>query len=122
MADDDVTIQKLQFPDERGGLTLQARSPAFAVLLAEVALMFTEGKGVNYVELALGSPDPKIGNLRVVIQREAGKTPAQRATELLEALKDYGAHKRSCDSFDAPSRPCTCGLDRIITQTGDSLP
>lgn len=86
---EEVKVQSIQFPDETGGLTLQAKHPAFAVLAAQCVKMFKESGGVNYVEWRLSSDDPGFGIFTVVIQRDQGKTPAQRVSELQNQIVKY---------------------------------
>lgn len=81
---DDVKIVKMEFPDEKGGISLTARSPAFA---AECVKMFKEDGGVNYVEWRMSAGEPGFGIFTVCIQREAGETPAQQNGRLREELR-----------------------------------
>lgn len=81
-----VTITKIQYPDPDGGIMLQARSPAFAILAAECIKLFKETGGVNYVEWRLGCEDPTFGTFKVIIQREAGETPAMQNVRLRAEL------------------------------------
>lgn len=82
----EVMLQKIEFPDEKGGLTLAARSPAFAALVHECAKLFREEKGVNYCEWTMNSPDPAFGMFTVMIQRKAGITAAEKASKYKAAL------------------------------------
>jgi hypothetical protein len=101
---DDVKIVKMEFPDEKGGISLTARSPAFAAFANECVKMFKEDGGVNYVEWRMSAGDPGFGIFTVVIQREAGETPAQQNGRLREELRlanlqirEYQAAVRKCD-------------------------
>lgn len=78
----DVAINRIQFPDEKGGLSLTATHPGFAALSAECVRLFKESKGVNYVEWTMQSGDPEFGIFDVIMQRKTGVTPAQKAAAL----------------------------------------
>jgi len=79
---DEPKITKMQFPDEKGGLTLAAKHPAFAVLASECMRLFRESGGINYCEWTMESADPDFGQFTVTIQRKKGKTQAEVSTEL----------------------------------------
>jgi hypothetical protein len=86
----DVEIKRIEYPDEKGGLSMVASHPGFATLAIECVRLFREGHGVNYVEWTMQSGDPEFGTFSVVIQRRAGVTPAEKATRLAkenEALR-----------------------------------
>lgn len=83
---DDVTISGIQYPDAGGGLTVQAKHPAFAFLALETMKLFKKTGGVNYVEWTMGTQDPAFGTFSIIIQRKAGKTPAEKAAKYKAAL------------------------------------
>lgn len=58
---DDVQIQKIEFPDEKGMFSIQARSPAFAALASEFVRIFKEDKGINGIS-GLTGPNPVTQN------------------------------------------------------------
>lgn len=85
---DDVKITGMKFPDEKGGISLTARSPAFAAFASECVKMFKEDGGVNYVEWRMMAGEPGFGIFTVCIQREGGETPAQQNGRLRKELQD----------------------------------
>lgn len=86
---DEPVVQKVEFPDEKGGLTVQARHPAFAALAIECMKMFKESGGVNYCEWTMNTDDPDFGTFTVLIQRKQGKTPAERVSDLEVQIKAW---------------------------------
>ena len=87
-ASDEPVIEKLEFPDAQGGMSLRARSPAFAAFAEECVKLFKAGGGVNYVEWGVQAADPAFGMFTVVIQRKAGETPAEQAARYRKALEE----------------------------------
>lgn len=99
-------LEKVEFPDEKGGLSVVARSPAFTALAAECVKIFKEHGGVNYVELRMTAADESFGPFSVTVQRLAGKTPAEINGELKAALRDiwdiadkHGQQQVACGGF-----------------------
>lgn len=88
---EDVIVKKLEFPDERGMLSITAKHPGFMALASEIVRLFKDQKGVNYVEMRMNSGDPEFGSFDVLIQRVAGITPAQKAGKFREALEKIAA-------------------------------
>lgn len=98
-ADKEVKVSKVEFPDKIGCISLELRNPIFAVIASEMAKVFRKGGGVNHVEWHLRAEDPAVGDFSLLMQRRAGKTPAQINAELRAEIERLRA--RLVDSRQA---------------------
>lgn len=86
---EEVKLQALQFPDERGGLTARLSHTAIPLLAAQFVQLFKDMGGVNYLEFTMTSKkDPEFGPFTVMIQRHNGKTSAEKAGAFKAALEE----------------------------------
>lgn len=83
---EDMQIKSLKV--EKGRMELVASHSVVPIIAKEFVKYFKEQGGVNYLEVKFNDPnDPSLGTFDILIQRTAGKTPAQKASFYREALQ-----------------------------------
>lgn len=85
---EDVKVSQLQFPDERGGMTATFKHSAVPLMAEGFVKLFKEAGGINYVEWTMeDKKSPEVGPFTVVIQRQGGMTPSEKAGRYRTALE-----------------------------------
>ncbi len=80
-----LTVEQIEMSRERG-INFVARHPAFAMMADDIAKMFEEDGGINYVEYTLWSK--RYGPMSVCVQRLEGETPAMQNMRLRKRIAD----------------------------------
>ena len=83
---EDMKIKSLKV--EKGRMELAASHSMVPIMAKEFVRYFKDMGGVNYLEVKFNDPnEPSLGTFDILIQRTAGKTPAQKASLYREALQ-----------------------------------
>lgn len=53
-----------------------------------------------------------------IIKREKEVYLASEVDQLIARLREYVQHKPTCRTYDHRLRQCTCGLDKLLHETG----